>query len=269
MTSTRTRNTKRLGNPYSVRTLRRQGDISPGSPIFEFLERFCTPDYTSFFDDFLGDTINLDLYAVANGGGASAASYAVNVQSDGWIRATSGTANDATASASLITPVLWYGDQNAWCEYRWKIPSAAVTDTRVEMGFVDVVPGSNASVFNSLTTPSVNTSVVDCAAYCFNHTGSTTTNILGTIGTSITAAKSSLTMPTAIATTVKNIIRIQMIANHVYIWVDGVPQTALNTGGTDYVEGGSALALWSYLRANSATTKSHDIDYIEAGQERA
>ena len=268
MASQRSKNTKRLGHPYSVATLRRQGGIAPGSPIFEFLERYATPSNTRFFDDFLGDAINLDYYAVANGGGAAVASYAITTASDGWIRATTGTANDATASASLITPVQWYGDQNAALEIRWR-PITAVTETRIEMGFVDVVPSSNASIFNSLTTPSVNASVVDCAAYAYNHTGSTTTNILGTIGTSITAAKSTLTMPTAVAATTKNIIRIQMIANHVYIWVDGVPQTALNTGGTDYVEGGSALAIFSYVRANNATSKSHDMDYIEAVQERA
>ncbi len=258
----------RKGHPYSVQTLMRQGGIAPGSPIFAFLERFSIPTNIWQFDDFLGDAINLDLYAVANGGGASAASYAINTQVGGFIRATTGTANDATASASLITPVQWYGDQFAMSEWRWKIPSAAVTEVRVEMGFVDVVPGSNASIFNSLTTPTVNASVVDAAAYAYNHTSSTTSNILGTIGTTIDAAKTNLTMPTAITTAVANIIRLHMIRNHVYLFVDGAMVAHHDVGGTNYVEGGSALALFSYVRANSATTKSHDIDYIAAMQER-
>jgi hypothetical protein len=227
----------------------------------EFLDFYAAADVLFNKDDFDVDTLNTFWTAVAGGGGASQANFAVNVQEDGWIRGTTGTANGDTTTTTLISALNFYGDRNAGCMIRWK-PITAITETRIELGFVDVVPGSTKSVVNSLTTPTVNTSVVDAALSVYDHTSTTTTNELVTIGSSIAAAKTTHTPPTAIAATTKNVIRIQLVTNFVYLWMDGVLQVSHATPGTDYVEGGDALALFALIRASDATSKSLDIDYF-------
>jgi hypothetical protein len=237
------------------------------SPLYSFLEYFAKADvfYEAF--DFRGDTIPGDDWAVANGGGTGVASYAVNVQRAGVIRATTGTSGNDTASASIISPAIYYGDALCGVSFRWK-PVSAVTEARIEQGFVDVVPGSTKSVVNSLTTPTVNTSVVDAAVCVYNHTGSTTTNELVTIGSSISAAKFTYTPPTAIAAGTWNTVRLQIITNQAYLWMDGL-LVAVPSGATDYIEGGSAIAIWARVAASNGSSKSHDIDLIQAWENRA
>ena len=253
------------GFPMSRQQLRR-GDQK--GPLYNFLNRLATRDTVYFKDDFLGDTIDLNNYAVANGGGAAVASFAITVAEDGWIRATTGTANGDTASASLIGPAIYKGDRNCGMEVRFK-PVTAVTETKIEIGFVDVVPGSTKAITNSLTTPSVNTSVVDAAIYVYNHTGSTTTNELVTIGTTISAAKATFTPPTAIAAATIYTVRLQIQGNTVFLWMDGLLVATLAAAGTDYIEGGSAIAPWFYVRASDANSKSLDVDSLEIWKDRA
>jgi hypothetical protein len=276
-----TTNDPSSGHPLSRRELRKLGGASG---MYDFLNHFARRDTVWHFDDFDQDTIVLDRYAVANGGGASAASFATSVQRDGWIRATTGTANGDTASASLIGPAIYYGDAMCGMEVRFK-PITAITETKIEIGFVDVVPGSTKSVVNSVSTPSVNTSVVDAALYSYRHTGSTTTNQLITIGTSISAQKTNFTPALAIAAAKTYTVRIQIsgvrgsiadydadpdnpaiapLGNNVKMWFNGI----LVATHTAAIEGGSAIAPWFYLAASDTTSKSLDIDYLHRWQYR-
>lgn len=252
-----------VGFPLSRAELRKE--LQKG-PLYEFLD-YQTRDMFTTFDDFGGDTINLDMYAVANGAGSGAASFAITVAEDGWIRATTGTAADDTTTCSLIGPKNYYGDRNCGIEMRVR-PITAVTETRIELGFVDVVPGSNKPVVNSLTTPSVNTSVVDAALFVYDNASSTTTTELVTIGGSITAAKTAITMPTAVTAATAFTVRIQVLANRVTCWIDGARVASHDTGATDYIEGGNAVAPFALIRASNATSKSLDIDYIRTWKER-
>lgn len=253
----------RYGFPLSRQEL---GKFKAYGPEYEFLD-FFTKDCFHYMDDFAGDTIDLDQYAVANGGGAAAASFAINVQEDGWIRATTGTANGDTTTCSLIGPAIYYGDRHAGLEMRFK-PITAVTETRIELGFIDVVPGSNKPAVNVLATPTVNTSVVDAALFVYDHTGSTTTTQLTTIGTTFTAVKTAVTMPTAIAAATKCTVRIQLTINQVRLWVDGQLVAQHSTAGTDYIEGGNPVAPFMLIRASNATSKSLDVDYLRTWKVR-
>ena len=241
-------------------------------PLREFLDYYCLRDVVlgptqHGPDDFRGDTIDLNLYAVANGGGASAASYAINTQNNGVIRATTGTANDATASASIVTPEQYYGDLNCMCELR-HAGITAVTDVRIETGFSDDIPDSNAAHVNSLTTPTVNATVVDAVLDVFNHSSSTVTNTFITIGTSIDAIDTAFTAPVTLVAATFILTRIMVFGNYAVLWRDG-RLVAENGKGTDAVEGGSAMAWTAYIGALSATSKSHDIDYLLTAQNRA
>lgn len=256
------------GHVLSIKELRRWSGAGK-DPLYEFLSYFAGNDVVHFFDDFKGDTLSGDDWLVANGGGAGIASYAINVQEDGFIRATTGTGNGDTSTCTIVSPAIYYGDRYSGCMFKWT-GITAVTETRIEQGFVDVIPGSTKPIVNVLATPSVNTSVVDAAISVYDHTGTTTTNQLTTIGTSITAAKTTFTPPTAIAATTVNRIRLQLTGatNGALLWMDGILMAQHATGGTSYIEGGSALALVALIRASNATSKSHDIDFIRAWKDR-
>ena len=259
----------RSGHPQSGYPLSRAeiGKFTRHGPIQEFFDYLATRDVITVFDDFKQIAYDSNMWAVANGGGAAVASFAVNLSSNGELRGTTGTGNGDTASASLIGPKNWYGDAYASVECKWS-PITAVTETKVEIGFVDVVPGSTKAITNNIATPTVNTSVVDAAIDLYNHTSTTTTNELVTIGSSITAAKTTFTAPTAVAAATAYTSRILLVLNQVYLWRDGLKVVSHNAAATDYVEGGSAMAFWAYVRASNATSKSLDLDYVRISQER-
>ncbi|MCR4342204.1 MAG: hypothetical protein NUW01_20185, partial [Gemmatimonadaceae bacterium] len=139
----------RSGSLLEARTLGRVG--ASHSPLVQYLSRFASQSKRYFRDDFEGDAINLDNYALGNGGGASATAFAIAVAEGGTISATTGTANGVTASESLIMPLNWYGDRDAGMEVIFK-PSA-LTEIKIEIGFIDAVPGSNTSGVNNIATP--------------------------------------------------------------------------------------------------------------------
>lgn len=252
------------GFPLSLQNLRK----SMGrSPLFDHLRMGARRDVVSMFDDFVGDTMDTFWTAVANGGGSGATAFAITVAENGNISATTGTANDDTTTQSIVGPAIYRGDRNCGIEFR-VIPITAVTELRIELGFVDVIPGSNKPIINSLVTPSVNTSVVDAAVFVYDHTGSTTTTELATKGTAITAAKAAIVMPTAVAAGTPFTVRLQLITNQVRCWVDGVNVANLRSGATDYIEGGSLVAPVALIRASNATSKSLKIDYVHIWQDR-
>lgn len=237
-------------------------------PEYDFLNHFAIRDTVHFKDDFLGDTLDTFWTAVANGGGATVASFAINVQRDGWIRGTTGTAGDDTASASLIGPAIYYGAGFAGMEFRFK-PVTAVTEAKVEGGFIDVVPGSTKSAVNSVATPTVNSSVVEAALYSYRHTGSTTTNQLITIGTAIAAQKTNFTPDVTIAAATSFTVRIQIEKTasakaDVSMWFDGILVAHHVLGMT----GDVALAPWFYVAGSNGTSKSLDIDYLHIWSNR-
>lgn len=223
-------------------------------------------DFVFEKDDFTDDTLNTFWTAVANGGGAGAADPVITVAEDGMIAFATGTAGDATASSSLISAANFYGDRNCGVRFGFITP-AAVTECRIEMGFTDVVPGSSKSVVNSLTTPTVNTAVADAAVYVFNHAGSTTTHELVTIGTAISAAKTTYSPPTAWGTAEYHEVQIQLLTNKVVCYVDDV-NIGEHNAGADSIEGGSALAVWFRTSASNGTSKTTKLDYVARWKDR-
>jgi hypothetical protein len=259
------------GYPFSLQRLERgtdRDDVSKG-----FLARFATKDIVHHVDDFLGDAINLDMYAVANGGGAAVASFATNVQSGGVIRATTGTANDDTASASLIMPLNWYGDKNAGMEVRFKLETS-VAAYKVEVGFADAVPASNTGVINDEDTPtgfgadfaimSIDTGETFTTPGFYTD-GSTTDQ--GIKRTSLAGIPGLTNGVTPIISTYMT-VRIELSGNSAYCFFNGKLVASHDDDADGNVEGGVALAPWIYVKANSATSKSLDIDYIEVWQDR-
>lgn len=234
------------------------------SPLNRYLTRFASHSTRYFRDDFEVDTINLDNYALGNGAGASAVAFAIAVVEGGTIIGTTGTANGVTASESLIMPLTWYGDRNAGMEVIFK-PSA-LTEIKVEVGFIDAVPGSNTAGINNIATPTF--FAADGALFLFDHTGSTTTCGFYTVGSTTGQPDAVTAVTSTLSSTVWNRVRVQLIGNNAMCWMNGQLVANHQTDADGYVEGGVALAPWIYLRANSAATKSLSVDQIEVWAER-
>jgi hypothetical protein len=252
----------RSGTLLEERTLRRVG--AANSPLNQYLRRFASHSKRYFRDDFEGDTINLDNYALGNGGGASSVAFAANVQEGGAILATTGTANDATASESLIMPLTWYGDRFAGMEVLFK-PSA-LTEIKVEIGFIDGVPASNTSGVNNISTPTFYSA--DAALFHFNHTGSTTTCGFYTVGSTSNQPDAVTAITSTVSSSAWNRVRVQLFTNNAACWLNGQLVANHHTDANGYVEGGVALAPWVYVRANSATSKTLSVDQIEVWGDR-
>ena len=120
-----------------------------------------------FFDDFLGDTINLDLYTTNSDTGGTA--FAVSIQRNGVIRGgVDTTDNDIT---NLFGEVQWRPDQSG--PLTLEIRATLITslaDGETYIGFSDATTDENPV---TLSTADVETSNADNAAG-FAYTGAGT-----------------------------------------------------------------------------------------------
>lgn len=123
------------------------------------------------------------------GASSTATTWAVLAESGGWIRGVTG-ASLATGGLQLSLPQkYWTGTSG--CGFASLIRLSAVTEVRVEQGFADVLPAVATNLVN-LASAAFN-STVNAAVYLYDHTGSTTTSGLYTVGTSVAFASVATT----------------------------------------------------------------------------
>lgn len=261
------------GLPNSLAELRKLMGVGK---LYDYLKILAYPDKQFFFDDFDGDTINLDNWALANSGGTGAANFAFQAGRGGWVRAATGTTDDG--SLSMVGPLTWYGDGNAEVMIRFKCDLS--TSINLEFGFIDAVPASNAGGVTDEDTPTL--AAADGALFTidtdetyvkwgfytkgstasFNAAKTATGLVAGTIGSSFTSgvhdADEFLTM------------RVALRGDRAYGFVNGVLVAEHNeakvTAGC--VEGGIALAPWIYARTRNTTTHLVTVDYVACIQDR-
>lgn len=254
------------GSPLDRNQLRKR---VPGGPLYDFLD-FQSVGKVHFFDDFLGDTINLDNYALANSGGTSAADFAVVAGSGGRIRGDTGT--DDNGSLSLIGPLIWYGDNNAGLEMRVK--TDIVTGFNLEVGFIDAVPAANAGGINDEDTPTFN--AADCALFAIDTDETVVTAGFYTEGSTANqdvkrttlAGVPGFTSGTLPVADVFYTVRVQLVGNSAYCWVNGKLVASHDDDAQGNLEGGVALAPWVYCRTRSTTAVFPFVDYIRVWQDR-
>lgn len=248
----------RVGGPLTEKELRK---FSQEGAHFNWL-KFQSQGVVHFFDDFLGDTINLDNYAVT--AGATATVFAISAHANGMIRGAHGT-TAATSGLLLQTPAQWYGDYFTGFEIRYRL--SVITEQRLEIGIGNAVPAANTTVVNNITTPTFNT-LANGVVYMYDHTGSTTTSGLYSDGTGGTAAaaKSATTTNRPVADTWQT-VRVQTHGdnNSASLWIDGVLLKS-NTGTLH--EGGTANVFFLSATRSDTTDCNLDIDYVRIWQER-
>lgn len=184
--------------------------------------------------------------------GATATTWAVLAEPGGWIRGVTG-ASVATGSLQLSIPTkYWNGTKGAG--FASLIRLSAVTEIRVEMGFADVLPAINTTALN-LASGTFN-SIASGAVYVYDHTGSTTTSGLYTIGTS-TAFGSVATTTNRFDSAATMFVALEVNSRSVSLWLGDQEQPIARAA-----TGTTAADSWiPFIMVKTSTaTKNVDID---------
>lgn len=237
--------------------------------MHDFLEFYSFRDRYFYLDDFGGDTINLDYYALA-AAGTGGATFAVHIQNGtGVVRGSTGT--DDNAATSLIGPIIFRGDNNCGMWARLKID--VVTSFQMDVGFIDAVPAAAASGVNDVDTPTV--TMADGALLHMDTDDTLQTCAFVTVGSTANQAVKATTLDPAFAPTAATFfdVVVQLIGNDAYCIVNGGTHVVSHHNGTGnnaagHVEGGVNLAPWIYVATRNTTAKLVDLDALAVWSDR-
>lgn len=242
---------RRTGFGLAERVLRKFSG-NGGSTRSDYLKLLALRDVTqSPVYDFLIKALDTtNFWTVASG--ATATTWAVLAAVGGYIRGVTGT-TAATSGLQLSIPQkYWKGDNGAILHCLLKI--SAITEIRVEIGFVDALPAVNTTVVNSLVTPTFNTTVAG-AVFVFDHTGSTTTMGLYAIGSDVAANKTAVTTPAPVADTLYP-VTVVLQADKAFLYL-GDADTP--TASAD-IQGGDGLLPVISVKGSNTSSKNVDVD---------
>jgi len=151
-----------------VPSSRRLQRVIGKSPLFDFLELTNTFDFDVFRDpsQFMGDTLFGGYQSTASGGGSATAAIDAG-KVGGQIVLDAGTTNGGRSDLSL--GLHFQGQLNATIAALVSIDD--ITDAKVEVGFTDVISGTDAGAVDVKATPTFN--ALDCALWVFDTTDNT------------------------------------------------------------------------------------------------
>lgn len=188
------------------------------------------------------------------GATSTATTWAVLAAAGGWIRGVTG-ASVATGALQLSIPTkYWNGATGAG--FASLIKLSAITEVRLEQGFADVLPAVGTTAVN-LASNAFN-SVAAGAVYLYDHTGSTTTSGLYTIGVSI-AYSAVATTTNRYASGATLFVAVEVDGTTVRLWV-GAPGQPLAVK-TSALEAANGLIPFVLVQTSSGS-KNCDIDTI-------
>ncbi len=127
-------------------------------------------------DDFQGDTLN-GLYQSTASGANSAAAAIFTGQVNGAIKLDAGDAN--AGRCDLSWGLHYMGGLNAIYVARFKIN--VLTTRKFEIGFTDVISGTDAGAVNVKATPTFRAD--DCVVLCYDTDANTVLSLMGTKAT--------------------------------------------------------------------------------------
>ena len=228
---------------------------------FDIIEALSFMDLNRWDDDFQGDTLHGGYQSTASGA-ASAAAALVAGTLGGIVRLDTGTDDNGRSDLSLGRH--YTGEQAALMVARVKI--SAITSFKLEIGFTDVVSGTDAGAVNNADTPTFNAD--DFCGLVFDtdyFTGSAAGRLMGVAATVAAAVTNTAFTPTAAAYfTVA--IALQDTTMHVVI---------MNASHEVLYRGQLALAItktvlltpWIFAQTRVITTgKTLDIDKLHVRQ---
>lgn len=248
------------------------------SRLYPFIERHSL-DVVQMLpggDEFMGDTLRTDIYVVANGGGAGAASPVITADSlNGVCDFVTGTANDSTASSELSTGLAFRGDRG--CVMVACLSLSAITGVKVEVGFTDV--NNDPGAVATKATPTF--TATDCALWVLDTTDNANWEGLAANNGS-TAPMATVEAAISPVAATYEWLMIELVEsddanNRCAVEFSRYSAAGLRTYGPTVGGGGSAnqgpnsdvlLTPWVYVEARNATSKTLSLDYWNAWQYR-
>lgn len=215
--------------------------------------------------DFLGDVLD-DKYTVTAAGTAGAAAIVAGT-TNGILRLTTGTDNDATAY--VTTGLQLKGDLNAVMEARLKV--SELEAIKVEVGFTDAL--ADAGAVNVLATPTFTATDFAVAVMDTDDTGPTNDPLQfayqkASGGTKIEpdtvrfVANEYLTFTVALK---GDAVRFIVEADE----ADANPNPYYDSGWiANGIEGGTLLTPWIFAQTRDTDSVNVDVDYLHVWQSR-
>ena len=213
----------------------------------------------SFEDDFVGDTLDGLYQSTASGANSVAAAISTGVV-NGAILLDAGDANSGRSDLSYGRH--YRGDQGAIYVARFSINT--ITNRKFEIGFTDVISGTDAGAVNVRATPSFNAD--DCAVLCFDTSDNSSLKLVGNKATTAaTSVSFSLTLASA-----------TYYYFQVALFNDVAVGTVFNADGgfleeqriTSAVTATVLLTPWLFVQNRTASAGSMTADYHRAYQRR-
>ena len=222
-------------------------------------------DVQLWTDDFLGDTLN-GTYQVS--AATSGSNPAIDTgQASGRVAFDAGSSDNGSSCLSL--GLHYYGQFH--CAMECKIQFSAVTSLKFEIGFTDVVAGTDDGAVSALATPTWTAD--DAALWCFDTDDTAYPQLLGVKATAASAkVEPTVTISastyysfgieivdTAIRGTIRN------AAGALIYDSERSNKTLLASAMT----ANTLLTPWVYVQNRSATQRIGYMDYLEVVQYRA
>ena len=245
---------------------------SPGRDRLYPLLEWNTPGVYKFWDDFDGDTIDGRWQTHVNGTGAAALAIATG-ELNGVATLNAGSANDGHSAASL--GLHFRADHNPVFIARVHLDTA-VTNTKVELGFTDVVAGTDVGAVNVLGTLS-STTANDFAVWAVDTDDTTLWQGVSADGGTSPAKyePSALIGPTA-DTYETFIVALQQVtgtnvAAARYIRMDANMNNVIKDSGwiDEAISSNVLLTPWIFIQNRSAAGHTLDLDFVGAWQRRS
>jgi hypothetical protein len=250
--------------PFSFREL----DRFKGGSGRSVLAPLAVQDFIFFFDDFLGDTINLDNVIAGETGTGTPFAQPATAIVGGAIRGVTGTTSGN--SESVYGPRIWAGDNN--CAVEMRIAVDVVTTLMMECGFIDAASDLTLPVGADIDTPTFAGGTSDAAVLHIDQSQTLTTMAFLTDGSTTNMNATATTLSPVFTPTAATFhtYRVSLAGDIPVASVDGGRFTTTSTGLIAHrVEGGTLLRFFHACRTRTTAAKTSTVDYIVAFMDRA
>lgn len=248
-----------------LRQIPTRDELRRGKHLIPSFLELHTLDMTVWDDDFMGDQMRYDGTAPgtyqSTASGTSAATAAIVAGSaDGIIRLDPGTDNDGRSDLSLGRH--FRGNRNAVVWWRVLMP-AAITAMKFELGFTDVVSGTDAGAVATKATPTFN--ATDAVILVMDTDDDTNLTLVGNLnGTAATAYDFS----TVLAVDLYYYFGIALIDTRAQAYLLDANGNLLETQPSQgrwmesAITAATLLTPWAFVQNRSANQRLLDIDRL-------
>ena len=252
--------------PFSLRELAKFAGGS-GSAQRMMLARLAVQDCVFWFDDFIGDTLNLDSWIVGETGtGTVFGAPATGIVGGAITGITGATDNNAEV---IYGHRVWAGDNNCVLEMRARLN--VIGANAFEVGWIDSAADLTLPVVSDVDTPAFQGTLADAAVLHYDTDQTLVTMALVSEGSTANMNATATTLSPTFVPTVDTFHRYRVgIAGDIpYALVDGGRHTTGTGVLAQRTEGGSLVRPWLAVRTRAAAAVTTNIDYIWMFQDRA